>query len=114
VETPSVTTLPVRPASPAPPHPIPRAVSAPSRPEGTTAGRQAPPGKAVSEALRPQGSTVSFEVDRRSAGLAVVRLVDRNTGDVVLQMPPEGVLRLVAEVIDQIRGREGTDGRIHR
>jgi uncharacterized FlaG/YvyC family protein len=68
----------------------------------------------VIEALHLQGSTVGFEVDRRSAGLAVVRLVNRSTGDVVLQLPPEGVLRHVAEVIDDIRGKEVTDGRVQR
>ena len=52
-------------------------------------------------------SALGFVMDRRSAGLAVARLVDHRSGDVVLQLPPEGVLAMVEHVVEVIRTREG-------
>ena len=64
------------------------------------------PARQLAVAPVSDGPGVGFEVDHRPSGLSVTRLVDKRTGDVILQLPPEGVLRQVSAMIEALRSRE--------
>lgn len=58
-------------------------------------------GARINEVLRPYG--LEFEPDETS-GRTVIRVVDRLTGEVIRQIPPEEMLA-IAERLDEARGR---------
>lgn len=63
-------------------------------------GELVAPLQRVNEVLRPYG--VEFELDEGTTRV-VTRLVDRESGEVIRQIPAEEVLR-VAERIEELRG----------
>lgn len=58
-------------------------------------------GARINEVLRPYG--LEFEPDE-SSGRVVIRVVDRLTGELIRQIPPEEMLA-VAERLNEARGR---------
>jgi diguanylate cyclase (GGDEF)-like protein len=56
---------------------------------------------------KPSGVMASVSVD--GAGPQLVQFIDRTTGEVVIQMAPESVLRLVEQLVDQLQHRSRYD-----
>lgn len=59
----------------------------------------------------PPSSVVARMGTSDATGAPVVQFVDRRTGEVVVQLPPEAVLRIVEQLVDRARQpRKGADG----
>lgn len=59
------------------------------------------PVQRINDVLRPRG--LEFDVSEQSARI-ITKVIDRETGDVIRQIPAEEVL-LVAERLEEIQGR---------
>ncbi|WP_249979016.1 flagellar protein FlaG [Vreelandella olivaria] len=59
------------------------------------------PVQRINDVLRPRG--LEFDISEQSARI-ITRVIDRETGDVIRQIPAEEVL-LVAERLEEIQGR---------
>ncbi|MGQ7288505.1 flagellar protein FlaG [Vreelandella venusta] len=57
----------------------------------------------INEAFRPRGLGLEFELSEQS-GRVITKVIDRETGDVIRQIPAEEVL-LVAERLGELQGR---------
>lgn len=81
-----------------------QAPAAQSLPSG---GPAAVPDKAASAQLQSQlddslkNSGIKAEIENEKSGLVIVRFVQADTGRVILQMPPQGVLDLIAQMDQQ-------------
>jgi len=53
---------------------------------------------------------VGVEISRREHGIEVLRYVDRRSGLVIHQNPPEQVLNMVTKVIESIQNKERSRG----
>ena len=76
--------------------------------------RAVPPAVAAGERLREDKpnvtsgvANVGVEFSQRSDGVQVVTFIDRRTGVVISQTPPEQVLAVVDAVMAKIQRREG-------
>ena len=81
-----------------PVRPVPPAVAA-----GERAGGRA----AEAPRLGPKASTVGVECSHRSDGVQVMTFIDRRTGVVISQTPPQQVLAVVDAIVTAIQQREG-------
>lgn len=86
--------------------PVPEPQTGQAEPTTTPAVNPASP-QAASAQLQSQldeslkNSGIKAEIENEKAGLVVVRFVQAGTGRVILQMPPQGVLDLVAQMEHQ-------------
>jgi flagellar protein FlaG len=71
--------------------------AAPARDEVTSAVKK------LNEALPQSAQTLTFEIDEESEGV-VVKIIDRDTGEVVRQMPSKEALEM-AKAVDKMVGR---------
>ena len=90
----SLSTLP----QPGPVRPVPPAVAA-----GERAGQRA----AAAPGIAPPAESVGVECSHRSDGVQVMTFVDRRTGVVISQTPPQQVLAVVDAIMSAIQRREG-------
>lgn len=72
-------------------------------PPAVAAGERVPEAPKVTSGVRDVG----VEYSRRSGGVHVMTFIDRRTGVVISQTPPETVLAVVDAVIAKIQRREG-------
>ncbi|WP_311065954.1 flagellar protein FlaG [Halomonas sp. DWK9] len=59
------------------------------------------PVKRINDAMRPRG--LEFDISEQSARI-ITRVIDRETGDVIRQIPAEEVL-LMAERLEELQGK---------
>ena len=66
-------------------------------------------GERVTETRRvqPRGGNVGVECAQRSDGVQVMTFIDRRTGVVISQTPPQQVLAVVDHIMAVIQQREG-------
>ena len=72
-------------------------------PPAVATGERAPEGPKVTSGVRDVG----VEFSQRSDGVQVMTFIDRRTGVVISQTPPEQVLAVVDAVMAKIQRREG-------
>src|SRR5579883_3378929 len=92
--------------------PIPAAFPSPPPPAAEAGVAAAAPSPATKEQLQAQldealkNSGIKTEIENERSGLVIVRFVQADTGQLILQMPPKGVLDLVAEVEKQLESEQ--------
>jgi uncharacterized FlaG/YvyC family protein len=64
-------------------------------------------GERVTEAPKPSPKNVGVEWSKRSDGVQVMTFIDRRTGVVISQTPPQQVLAVVDALVAAIQQREG-------
>jgi hypothetical protein len=72
-------------------------------PPAVAAGERAPEAPKVTSGVRDVG----VEFSNRSDGVQMMTFIDRRTGVVISQTPPESVLAVVDALMARIQGREG-------
>lgn len=85
-------------ALPTVPEPGQAQQATPDTPTAAQAGSQQLKAQ-LDESLKNSG--IKAEIENEKAGLVIVRFVQADTGRVILQMPPQGVLDLVAQMEKQ-------------
>jgi uncharacterized FlaG/YvyC family protein len=97
------------PFTPQPPVlPDPGPVSETAAPQTSSSS----PAQVTKEQLQAQldaalkNSGIKTEIENERSGLVIVRFVQADTGQLILQMPPQGVLDLVADLEKQIEANQ--------
>jgi uncharacterized FlaG/YvyC family protein len=94
--TPQAPVLP----SPPPAPPIAPSPASSGQPQVTKEQLQAQ----LDQALKNSG--IKTEIENERSGLVIVRFVQADTGQLILQMPPQGVLDLVADLEKQMEANQ--------
>jgi uncharacterized FlaG/YvyC family protein len=99
-----------------PPIPIPQAsadpVPSPTPPQAIQSAVASSTSPATKEQLQAQldaalkNSGIKTEIENERSGLVIVRFVQADTGQLILQMPPQGVLDLVADLEKQMEANQ--------
>ena len=82
-----------------PVRPVPPAVAAGERTSERAAEKPSGPA--------PATSNIGVECSKRSDGVQVMTFIDRRTGVVISQTPPQQVLAVVDAIVSAIQQREG-------
>ncbi|HAA45433.1 MAG: flagellar protein FlaG protein [Halomonas sp. 54_146] len=73
-----------------------------------TASELVEPIQRINETMRPRG--LEFEL-REESSRVITRVIDRESRDVIRQIPAEEVLK-IAEQLEELQGRQGPQGQI--
>ena len=105
-------TIPIAAAPPALPAPVPASPPLPEEPAAANPGAPTPTAGAATAANAQQqlqaqldqslkNTGIKAEIENEKSGLVIVRFVQASTGQVILQMPPQGVLDMIAQLDEQ-------------
>ncbi len=76
-------------------------------PPAVAAGERAGGRSTAAPVIAPPAENVGVECSHRSDGVQVMTFVDRRTGVVISQTPPQQVLAVVDAIMSAIQRREG-------